>query len=52
MSPISPLTGCVVDKRNSTIDAEDPGGGSDEIDGGGELLATKDSDAILHQAST
>ena len=57
MSPVSPLTICVDDPENSTIDVEDPGGGEDLPDDGGRLLAgkdpdTKDPDAILHQAST
>ena len=53
---MSPLTICVDDPGNSTIDAEDPGGGDDVTDGGGQFLTakdadTKDPDAILHQAS-
>ncbi len=52
MSPVSPLTICVDGPENSTIDADDPGGGEDFADGGEQLLTAKDPDAILHQAST
>ena len=52
MLPICPLTICIDEPGKNTTDAEDPGGGDDLTDGGGQLLTAKDPDAILHQAST